>query len=222
MSVISEFWNPRQALLKQCINKPEKTAEARSLLAELHSQVHSGEIYGEKTYFDEIMDEVDNSNFAVMPSAKDVTIAWNIWHSTRIEDITMNILVLDEKQVLNAQWQEKLNTSVTDTGNAMTYDEILKFSKGLNLNALIDYRNAVGIKTKQVIESINAADMKRKFNQNQLERLTDEGCIINHPDSIWLKEFWSRKTVSGIFLMPITRHQIVHLNDCTNIIKKCR
>jgi hypothetical protein len=44
-------------------------------------------------------------------------------------------------------------------------------------------------------------------------RILDEGGVTGHKDSLWLLDFWGKKTVAGILLMPITRHQILHLND---------
>ena len=29
-----------------------------------------------------------------------------------------------------------------------------------------------------------------------------------------LLDFWKNKTIAGLLTMPITRHQIVHINDC--------
>ena len=41
----------------------------------------------------------------------------------------------------------------------------------------------------------------------------DEG-TTNHEDSIWLLDFWAKKDIAGILLMPPTRHVMLHLNDC--------
>jgi len=51
----------------------------------------------------------------------DDTIAWNIWHMTRIEDITANMLIMDSSQILDDEWLEKMSIQVKDTGNAMTH-----------------------------------------------------------------------------------------------------
>jgi len=48
----------------------------------------------------------------------------------------------------------------------------------------------------------------------------NDGGVLNNSDSIWLLDFWGKKDVAGIILMPITRHQIVHLNDCFNLKQK--
>jgi len=47
----------------------------------------------------------------------------------------------------------------------------------------------------------------------QSEYGLDEGGVLEVEGSKRLVGFWSRKTTAGILLMPITRHQILHLDD---------
>ena len=102
----------------------------------------------------------------------------------------------------------------------MSKEEIVAFSSIVNLDELKQYRNSVGIRTIEIIKNINREDLKRKFTQLQLNRILTEGGLIEHPQSIWLLDFWGKKSVAGIILMPITRHQIVHLNDCNKLKRK--
>jgi hypothetical protein len=185
----------------------------------MHSLVHSSEVYQrEKTsYMDEIWESLEDMAFRTMPTVKDDTVAWDIWHITRIEDLTSNLLIRNQEQVLNAEWLTLLNVSVKDTGNAMSDEEILDFSNKVNREGLYQYRNAVGRRTREIIESLKPEDMKRKVSKDGLERIQTEGGVTNHPDSVWLLDFWGRKNVAGIIQMPITRHQIVHLNDCRRL-----
>jgi hypothetical protein len=172
------------------------------------------------TIFDKLWDGLSRSAFETMPSAKGVTIAWNIWHITRIEDITANILIRNDKQVLNGAWLKKLKVTFRDTGNAMTKDEILNLSRSLNMDALRSYRNAVGSRTREIIGSLKATDLKRKMNPESVRRILAEGGVTEHKDSVWLLDFWGKKTVAGILLMPITRHQILHLTPSMNLKQK--
>jgi hypothetical protein len=48
----------------------------------------------------------------------------------------------------------------------------------------------------------------------------EEGVLTRQDDSIWLLDFWGKKTVAGLLQMPITRHQIVHINDCFKLKAK--
>lgn len=218
MFKVNDYWNPRQTQLRQAFK--EKSADkAIGLTIELHSCVHSSEVYKKEqsSYFDEIWEGLNEEAFRTLPTLKDVTIAWDIWHITRIEDITSNLLIADGAQILNDEWLKRLNTQVKDTGNAMTKEEIAAFSKKLNMDELRNYRIAVGLRTKQVIEKLDNKDFKRKFSSAQVQRILSEGAVLDHKDSSYLLDFWGKKTVEGIILMPITRHQIVHLNDCSKL-----
>jgi hypothetical protein len=219
-------WGEQHQLFKSIVLKPERFDEAIGLCLELHAMVHLSEITAikEATFEDELWEGLDEKTFRCKPTLKDVTIAWNLWHLTRIEDITMNILVASQDQVLNTEkWLEKMSVQVVDTGNAMTDEEIIDFSLCLNMQELRNYRIAVGRKTREIILGFQPSDLKRKMNNPQnLGRIFDEGAVLKHPDSEWLVDFWGRKNVAGILLMPITRHQMVHINDSIRLKGKCQ
>ena len=226
MFSVANDWNPVQARLKEVISDPGRFGESINLCLYLHSIVHSSRVshpdmastpLKAPTYLDAIWDGLTREAFETMPTVKDVTVAWNIWHVTRIEDITSNILITDADQVLNGEWRERLNTAVCDTGNAMTDEEILSLSRSLNMAELKNYRDAVGKKTVEILSDLEYSDLKRKIKPESVARILAEGGVTEHKDSIWLLDFWGRKNVAGILLMPITRHQIGHLNDCMKL-----
>lgn len=223
MSITSD-WNPKQKRLKEIIRNDEMFEEARALFVNMHKLVHFSEISGLKspTLMDILFDSLHKNELAIMPTQKDVTIAWSLWHITRIEDLTINILVNESDQILNDKWLGKLKTKVTDTANAMTDDEIMDFSLNIDVDALKDYRNAVGLRTQEVMKNLTYEDMKRKIKKESLNKILNDKGVLEHPDSIWLLDFWSKKDVAGILLMPITRHQIVHINECLNIKENIR
>ena len=137
MSITSE-WNIKQKQLKEIIRKPERYPESQELFINMHQSVHFAEISDcrELTLMDQLWDGLQKNEFAIMPTEKDATIAWDIWHITRIEDLTINLLVNESEQVLNSKWLSRLHTQVTDTGNAMTDDEIMEFSKNIDIEIL--------------------------------------------------------------------------------------
>jgi hypothetical protein len=219
MFQVGTDWNPLQAKLKEIILKKDRFEEMQQLLLQLHSLVHSADVYKghSLTYMDEIWSDMEDKAFRTMPTVKDDTVAWNIWHITRIEDLTSNILIGNQKQVLDDEWLTRLNTTVTDTGNAMSDGEIIALSNQLNREALYFYRNAVGLRTKEIIQGLKPMDLKRNVAKEGLDRIAFEGGVTQQPDAVWLLDFWGKKNVAGIILMPITRHQIVHLNDCRRL-----
>ena len=48
------------------------------------------------------------NEYAVMPTSKDETIAWVLWHIARVEDLTMNILAAWDKQVFYQEWKGRM------------------------------------------------------------------------------------------------------------------
>ncbi|PKM65418.1 MAG: hypothetical protein CVU94_08595 [Firmicutes bacterium HGW-Firmicutes-19] len=120
------------------------------------------------------------------------------------------------------QWQEKLNTSYRDTGNAMMDEEIVDLSKQLNFDQLMKYRKAVGQQTKEMIQHLVFSDLSIKVRKEDIERLATTGSVSQHPDDIWLLDFWGKKDISGLLLMPILRHPFVHLFDNLKLMEKIK
>ena len=201
--------------LNAVIRNPYKLAVAKQLFFELHTKLHLSSIMGtEHNEVDSLLNDLTVDEYKIMPTAKDETIAWVLWHIARIEDLTIGILVAERGQLFNNEWKRQLNTPITDTGNALSDDEIMELSSQLNIEELIAYRNAVGQRTHEIIASLSADDIKRKVSTHGLETIKQVGGVTDHENSIWLLDFWSKKDVAGLLLMPPTRHVMLHLNDC--------
>lgn len=218
-------WNEDIKQLREIILKQDRIEESKNLCLSLHSMVHSSNMSGinKKTFEDELWEELNENTFRTATNDKGRTIAYGIWHSTRIEDITMNILVAGDEQIFNTgNWKVKINSKIIDTGNAMIEKEIMEFSKNINMQELKNYRIAVGRKTREIIKSLTSADMKRKFEKDRLQHIIDEGAVLDVEAANWLIDFWGRKNVSGIILMPATRHHVVHINESLSAKRNLR
>lgn len=216
-------WNSKLKYLREILSQKDKIEESKKLFLDLHSMVHSSEMSGiiEKTFEDELWEGLEEEKFRTAINEKGRTVAYGIWHSTRIEDITMNLLVHEGSQVLSeGNWKEKINSTISDTGNALNEEEILEFSKNINMQELKNYRIAVGRKTQEIVKNLTYNDMKKKFEKSQLKRILDEGAVLDVEASNWLIDFWGKKNVAGILLMPGTRHHVVHLNESFRAKKK--
>lgn len=209
-------WNKGIKDLREIILKKDKIQESKELALMLHALVHSFEMSGkeEKTFEDELLEDLDDDTFRSSINEKGRTVAYGIWHSSRIEDITMNLLVSGDEQVFaTGNWKERINTNIVDTGNSLTSDGILEFSKNINMKELKNYRIAVGRKTRAIINKLTYEDMKRKFDKEKLHKILDQGAVLDVEASNWLIDFWGKKNVAGIILMPATRHNMVHINE---------
>lgn len=146
-------------------------------------------------------------------------IAWKLWHSARIEDMTMNVLIVGGQQIfLNDGWGQRLGVKAIDTGNIMNESEIIELRNSIDMQALREYREVVGRRTRKIIKALQAEDLKRKVKTEDLQRLLDEGAVV--PEAKGLLDYWGKKSYSGLLLMPATRHIFVHLNESLSISEK--
>ncbi|ULQ61144.1 DinB family protein [Brucepastera parasyntrophica] len=208
-------WGEKQNQLKSLLSTGEWDA-AIALAAEMHASIHESSGGKNKTYEDLLWEGLRPEICRII-TKQGRSILWNIWHITRIEDLTANILIADGSQVLNGEWLERMRTQITDTGNAMTNEEVAEFSNEIEIEELRKYRREVGLQTRKILKKLKADDLKKKMRKDQLDRILSEGGVLNAADSVWLLDFWGRKTVSGLLTMPITRHQESHVNDSFKI-----
>ena len=201
--------------LKSIIKNELKFKDTISQALYLHSLVHVSKMSGskEQTYEDDLWEGLSEEVAKTAVNKKGRTVVYGIWHSTRIEDITASILIDNSKQILDKSWIKKINSSISDTGNQLSSQEILSFSNAININELRNYRLEVGRKTQEIIKELKFSDLKRKFPKENLEIIFHEKAVAKHPDAEWLVDFWGKKDVAGIIFMPLTRHHIVHINE---------
>ena len=218
---VSKGWNENQKNLMGFLKNQKTFVKGINLLLEMHSLLHDKKIYKTttETFYDNLWKNMKEETCKII-SDKETSILWNIWHITRIEDIISNIIIGNKETIFNNKIQEKLNIKIKDTGNAMTRSEIESFNKNINIKELNGYRVKVGKSTQKIIETLEFTDIKRKVKKEQLEKIKQNNGVTDDPKSIWLLDFWGKKNILGLIMMPITRHQIVHLNDCFKIKQK--
>lgn len=215
MKYFGEGLSEKHRELAKIIRKKDELLQAKLLFLDIHASLHLSDTEVPiPNEVDTLIRDIKENEYAIMPKPKDETIAWVIWHIARIEDLTMNMLVAGRNQLFNEEWKSRMNVSITDTGNALTDDEIMYLSHSINIKELLRYWNAVSKSTKEIIHMLHDDDMKQKVSEVDLKRILDIGGVTEQKDSIWLLDFWGKKDVAGILLMPPTRHVILHLNDC--------
>ncbi|RFZ78185.1 DinB family protein [Lacrimispora amygdalina] len=223
MKYFGEGLSEEHKALNQIIRKKQRTEEAIKIFLDIHKQLHRSNIKDrEENETDRLFGDLKPWEYAVMPGREDETIAWVVWHIARIEDLTMGILAARGDQLFNEDWCRKINSPIKDTGNALSDEEIMAFSKQVNCQELLDYRSAVGERTREIVSRFTFEDMKREVNQADLMKIQREGGVTLQKDSEWLLEFWGTKDVAGLLLMPPTRHVMLHLNDCCKWKEKIR
>lgn len=217
-------WNENHKILKEILLKPEEHSRTIQLFLSQHALLHSSPIENNEklTLKDDILVDLDEITFRTYPVTNPDTknsIAWHLWHIARIEDMTMNILVANDQQVLFSEsWLKKMNIEFAHSGNNMSEEEIAELSSKIDFDSLLAYRAAVGRKTRQVVSLLKPGQFKMKVEANRIKRLFDEKAVTQNAS--WLAEYWSKKSMAGLILMPATRHNFLHLNKCIRIKEK--
>ena len=121
------------------------------------------------------------------------TLAYSIWHIFRIEDIVAHEMIAEDQE------------------------EIVDFSKQLDVRALYRYAREVMESTNGILSSLEYPDLKRKFGADMVEKLGATGCVSGDESARWLIGYWCSKDVLGLVKMPFSRHWIMHIEAMQRI-----
>jgi len=213
-----KFWNEKHKALKQALSRRNNHQRAIGFFLDAHAMVHSAKMAKTKHHLfeDDIWEGLSNNAARRIPAKHNHSIAWVFWHLARIEDVTMNLLVAGKPQVfIWGGWQKKLNVSYRDTGNNITDEYISKLSTSIDLKALRTYRIAVGRCTQQLVGKLTADELRQHAEPDRLQQIWAEQAV--RPSGTGVVEYWGKRTFAGLLLMPPTRHNFFHLNECQKI-----
>lgn len=217
-----KHWNEQQQLLQKALLRGNNHRQAIELFLEQHARLHADSMAetGAWSFEDEVLDGLNAASMRCIPKNSEHSIAWILWHLARIEDVTMNMLIAGTPQILvRGGWLEKLKTDIHHTGNAMTADEIALLSQAVDVDALKNYRVAVGRRTREIVGQIRAQELKEKVNPARLQAIREVGAVVEAASEI--SAYWGGRTIAGLLLMPPTRHNFLHLNEALRVRQKC-
>lgn len=192
-----------------------------ALFFRVHAQLHSTSVSnsGEWSLEDALLDDLTEAQFRRVPANEDHSIAWAIWHVTRIEDTTMNLLVAGTPEILyEGDWLRRMNAPLHHSGNEMSAEEVTAFSAQVDFAALRAYRVAVGRRTREVVATLTPADLPKRVDPARLAHVMTNGALLEAASGI--RDYWGGRTIAGLLLMPASRHILVHFNEILNLKKK--
>ena len=147
------------------------------------------------------------------------TIAYSIWHIFRIEDIVSNSLINNTNEII-CTYKTKISSPIITTGNELDKDQIVEFSKQLNIEELYKYAKEVKTNTDKMLRNLSFIDLKQSFNNNDKVRIKKLNVVSNDEKAAWLIDYWCNKNVTELLKMPFSRHWIMHIEACKRIKSK--
>ena len=221
METYRKAWNKQQTQLRKIMENSQKYDEAMALFFRQHAQLHSAKMIQTEpwSFADWVLDDMSEEQIRRIPKNCEHSVAWLLWHMARIEDTTMNLLVAGTPQLFNQDdWQQNLNAPIQHSGNSMNTAEVVELSANINIEALLAYRLAVSQRTREIAQQLTPEQLKQKVDPQRIQQVMDEGAVIEEARGI--ADYWSKRTIAGLLLMPATRHNYVHLNEALKLKKK--
>lgn len=210
-------WNEGHQRLNRALAAGDRD-KAIELFLNQHAMIHSARMAKGWlwSFEDEVLNSLTDEQIRKIPPGGEHSIAWILLHLARIEDITMSMLVAGTEQIFTrGGWAEKLNVDIVHSANKMSEAGVANISVKIDINALKAYRLAVGYRTRQIVQKLEAADFKKKVAPARLQQVLDEGAVIS--EAMEVINYWGTRTIAGLLLMPATRHNILHLNEALRI-----
>jgi hypothetical protein len=215
-------WNKEHAILRNFLMKDKDLGKALPIFLEHHSAVHSAKLGDSKWSFqDEVLAGLTPDQWRYATLKTPHSAAWKIWHIARIEDVTMNLLLADSEQVLQSGgWNDRLGIDCVSVGNEQSPAEMMALSEGINLQALLAYRLAVGKRTRSIVRRLKVDLLWQRPAAERLQRLFTDGSVVDR--SAFLCDYWGCHPAANLLLMPASRHCFVHLNEIERMKPKLK
>lgn len=214
-------WSAEQKALRGLLAAGNDLSAARELFLTQHRVLHSAAVSGSDawSYADQIFSDLPKGGFREIPRGEQHSLIWILWHISRIEDIAMRILVAGgDQEYLSGGWVDKLASPFHHTGNLAPAGDMNSLTEAVDPALLLEYRNAVGKNTRELVLKLEWEDLRRKVVPERLNRLAQEGAVL--PEAEDLLAYWGKRVIYELLLMPSTRHLMVHLNEAWSIRNK--
>src|SRR4029434_5817106 len=126
--------------------------DARTFILAQHARLHASDVSPEPgTLAERILGGVTAEPVRMRPGRGLTPLAWVLWHMSRVEDVCVNLVVIDGRQVFDEAWASRMGVRRWDIGTAMSGDEVRDLAGSLNVAAARAYRSAVGRRTPDMV-----------------------------------------------------------------------
>lgn len=186
----------------------------RALVLSQHASVHTAGV-GEAGTFakqDAALRGLSEAQLRGRAGAAFNPPAWLLWHMARIEDVAANLLLTAGKQVLDGEdWTARLGVDRRDVGTGMGAVEVDALAGRIALDALLDYRRAVGLRTRALITALPEGALTEIVGAARVGRAREAGAF--GPRAGWVAEAWSTRPREFILGYTIIGHSFLHFGE---------
>lgn len=191
--------------------------DARDLLLIQHAGVHAFDVSGSPspTLADRTFGNISDVQVRLCPGLTMNSVAWLMWHIARTEDVFVNVIIAAKSEVFDDSWRKRLGVDRRDIGTSMTSDEVAALSDAVDVQAVRDYRRAVGQRTREFIGAMPASAWEGKIELSDMQRAADAGAFA--PAAAGLAQYFAGWSRAGLLAALAVVHNATHIGEAQTV-----
>ena len=193
--------------------------DALSLFLVQHADLHSSVVAGAPTYCDRIFATLTDAQMRARPGQGLNSLVWLLWHMARTEDVAVNLVVADSRQVLDDGWLRRLDAPWRIIGTGMPDSEVAELTARTEIGALRAYRDAVGRRTQEVVRTLKPAAWEETVGFPDTSRAAAAGAFRSN--TAWVEGLgyrsWQDQSRAARLAGAALRHNAMHLGEAITI-----
>jgi hypothetical protein len=180
-----------------------------------HAAVHAPDVSGRAFAAQRVFGEPSDVQMRLRPGNGLNSLVWLLWHMARTEDVAVNLIVAGADQVLDDEWMRRMNVPWRIIGTGMPEDEVAELTARADVAAVRAYRSAVGMRTRQVVQTLRADAWDVVVGQADVARAAAAGALrdwVEGQPYPWVG--WSR---ADQLASSALRHNASHIGEAVTI-----
>jgi hypothetical protein len=180
-----------------------------------HAAVHARDVSGRVFPAQRVFGELSEDQLRTRPGKGLNSLVWLLWHMARTEDVAVNLVVAGRAQVLDNVWTRRMDVPWPIIGTGMTDDEVTEMTARADVAAVRAYRSAVGIRTREVVQTLRADAWDEIVSDEDIKRAAATGAFrdwVEGQTYPWLG--WSR---ADQLASSALRYNAAHMGEAVTI-----
>jgi DinB superfamily len=184
-----------------------------------HGQLHSLDVATGASYADRVFAGLTDDQMRARPGNGLNSLIWLLWHMARTEDVAVNIVVSDGRQVLDDDWTRRMNVPWRTIGTGMTDADVGDLTARADVDAVRAYRAAVGRRTQDVVRALRPEEWNEIVGFTDTARAASAGAFA--PNTAWVDGVgykpWQGHSRAAQLAGSAIRHNAMHLGEAITV-----
>jgi DinB superfamily len=188
-----------------------------------HGDLHSAAVAGSETYADRVFAGLTDDQMRARSGPGLNSLVWLLWHMARTEDVSVNLVVVDGRQVWDDDWARRLNAPWRIIGTGMPEGEVAELTARADIAAVRAYRDAVGRRTQGIVETLKPAAWEEIVGVADTARAAKAGAFRSN--TAWVEgtgyRSWQDQSRAARLAGGALRHNALHLGEAITVRGLC-